>query len=110
LNLFDNSIWWLEYSKIKNPSIYIGAFEFDSKRNVILVADNGPGFSISTEQATKAFVSDKPGGMGIGLHLTDQIMSSLEGQLVFPEYGDFPIPRNYRKGAIVGLVFKKGDK
>jgi len=110
LNIIDNSIWWLGYSKTKNPSIYID-ISLDMKDFVcIVVADNGPGFTKPTEEIVKPFVSDKPGGMGIGLHLTEQIMSSLKGKILFPDKGDFDIPEKYSKGAKIVLAFIKGEK
>jgi signal transduction histidine kinase len=108
MNLIDNSIWWLGYAKIKEPEIYIdisGAFPGYVS---ILLADNGPGFTKPTEEIIKPFVSDKPGGMGIGLHLTNQIMESLGGKLLFPGLDIFDIPERYEDGAIIALAFKKG--
>lgn len=108
MNLFDNSIWWLKYSKTKNPSIYLDICDDIPGFVSIVVADNGPGFTMPTEEIVKPFVSDKPGGMGIGLHLTQQIMDSLKGNLVFPEMEDFDIPNKYEKGAKIALAFRKG--
>lgn len=45
--------------------------------------------------------------MGIGLHLTKEIMNSLNGKLLFPEPDDFDIPEEFKNGAIVALAFKK---
>ena len=73
----------------------------------IIVADNGPNFSKPTSEIIKPFVSDKTDGMGIGLHLTHQIMESLGGQLLFPEMDMFTIPSEYKNGAKVALAFKK---
>ena len=44
--------------------------------------------------------------MGIGLHLTNEIMESLGGKLIFPESEDFDIPEKYSKGAKTALAFK----
>lgn len=109
MNLFDNSIWWLGYSKTKHPRIFLDVSDALSGYVSIVIADNGPGFSKSTEEIVKPFVSDKPGGMGIGLHLTNQIMESLGGKLLFPELDIFEIPQRYENGAIIALAFKKGD-
>lgn len=108
MNLFDNSIWWLGYSKTKDPSIYVDICDDIPGFISVVVADNGPGFTMPTEEIVKPFVSDKPGGMGIGLHLTQQIMDSLKGNLVFPETDDFDIPKKYERGAKVALAFRKG--
>lgn len=110
MNLLDNSIWWLGYSQTKSPSILIDLSEEFPDHVSIVVADNGPGFTKPTSEIIKPFVSDKPGGMGIGLHLTHEIMESLGGQLLFPDASDFDIPRKYKKGAIIALAFRKGDR
>jgi len=110
MNLFDNSIWWLGYSKTKNPEIYLDISDSMPGYISILIADNGPGFTKPTDEIIKPFVSDKPGGMGIGLHLTHQIMESLGGKLIFPDLDIFDIPEQYENGAIIALAFKKGAR
>jgi signal transduction histidine kinase len=109
MNLFDNSIWWLRYSRVKDPSIYVDICDDIPGFISVVVADNGPGFTLPTEEIVKPFVSDKPGGMGIGLHLTQQIMDSLKGKLVFPDSDDFDIPKKYETGATIALAFRKGE-
>lgn len=110
MNLFDNSIWWLGYSKVKSPEIFLDISDKVAGYTTIVVADNGPGFTKSTEELVKPFISDKPGGMGIGLHLTDQIMQSLGGKLLFPDAEDFTLPERFEGGAIIALAFKKGER
>ena len=107
MNIFDNSIWWLGYSKTKNATVYIDISDQFPGHISIVIADNGPGFTKPTEEIVKPFVSDKPGGMGIGLHLTQQIMESLGGILLFPEMEWFDIPKKYANGAKIALAFKK---
>ncbi len=109
MNLFDNSIWWLGYSKTKSPMIFLDLSDQLPGYVSIILADNGPGFTKPTDEIIKPFVSDKPGGMGIGLHLTHQIMESLGGKLIFPEMEIFDIPDKYEKGAKIALAFKRGD-
>ena len=110
LNIFDNSIWWLGYAKTVNPSIFMDISDAYSGYTSIVIADNGPGFTKPTSEIIKPFVSDKPGGMGIGLHLTDQIMKALGGELLFPGMDIFDIPTKYAKGAIVALAFAKKEE
>jgi len=110
MNLIDNSIWWLGYSNTKNPKIYVDISDAYPGHVSVVVADNGPGFTKPTEQIIKPFVSDKPGGMGIGLHLTKEIMLSLGGKLLFPGMEYFDIPEEFSKGAILALAFKKEGK
>jgi len=107
MNLIDNAIWWLGYSNTKNPKIFVDISDAYPDHVSVVVADNGPGFTKPTEQIIKPFVSDKPGGMGIGLHLTREIMLSLGGKLLFPGMEHFDIPEEFRKGAIIALAFKK---
>ncbi len=110
MNLFDNSIWWLGYSKTQFPEIYIDISDQLSGYICILIADNGPGFTLPTDEIIKPFIGNKPGGMGIGLHLTYCIMESLGGKLVFPEMEIFDIPEKYERGAKIALAFKRGER
>lgn len=108
MNLFDNSIWWLGYSKIAEPKIYIDIVDDLEGYSTIVIADNGPGFTLTKDELISPFITTKPtgAGMGIGLHLTNEIMNSLRGKLIFPEPNEFDIPEEFRKGAIAALAFK----
>ena len=110
MNLFDNSIWWLKYAKIKDPKIYLTTTDEKNGYSTVIVADNGPGFIPSKDELGTPFLTAKPAGlgMGIGLHVTKEIMKSLGGMLIFPEKDDFDIPQQFQKGAIVALAFRKG--
>jgi len=110
MNLYDNSIWWLEYSRTKEPTIFIDISNTLPGYVCIIVADNGPGFTLPTDEIIKPFVSNKPDGMGIGLHLSNEIMESLGGKLIFPESEDFDIPEKYSKGAKIALAFKAKER
>lgn len=105
-NLIDNSIWWLEYTEQENKEIFISVIEKE-KYIEILIGDNGPGLNIDFEYAIKPFASGKPNdaGMGIGLHLVDQIMKAHNGELKFYDETDL-FPNNI-KGLKLGLRFKK---
>lgn len=111
MNLFDNSIWWLNYTKVNDPQIYVAVTDEYDGYNTVIVADNGPGFLPAKEELGTPFLTAKPAGlgMGIGLHVTKEIMKSLNGQLLFPEKDDFDIPNKFKNGAIVALAFKKGE-
>ncbi|WP_346961568.1 ATP-binding protein [Clostridium sp.] len=107
VNIVDNSIWWLQYARIDSKKIY-----FDITRDLegyisIIIADNGKGFTIPYDMATKPFISDKPGGMGLGLHLASELMSQHGGELMFPEFDDLQLPNEYRDGAVIALGFKE---
>lgn len=107
INLTDNSIWWQNYANVKRKKLYIDLIEEPKGYISILIADNGPGFTISTDDAVKPFVSDKPGGMGLGLHLAYEVMNSQKGELIFPEEGDYDLPNEFKKGAKLLLAFKR---
>ena len=106
LNILDNSIWWLSYHRRTKRKIFIGVSTRLSGYRTVIVADNGPGFSLPTDQLTEPFVTTKPGGMGLGLHIVKEIMSSHDGLLLFPEKGgDFELPKEFWAGAVVALAF-----
>ncbi|MGC4041200.1 MAG: ATP-binding protein [Flavobacterium sp.] len=107
INLTDNSIWWQNYANVKSKKLYVDIIEEPQGYVSILIADNGPGFTISPEDAVKPFISDKPGGMGLGLHLADEVMTSQKGLLIFPEPNEFDIPEDFNKGAKLLLAIKK---
>ncbi|MBF0274724.1 MAG: HAMP domain-containing histidine kinase [Nitrospinae bacterium] len=112
MNLFDNSIWWLKYAKVEQPQIYMNVSKKIHGYTTVIFADNGPGFTLSTDEIVKPFVTNKPDGMGIGLHLTQEIMKSLGGDLKFPnksEAEDLNVPKGFLEGAIVALSFKEKE-
>jgi signal transduction histidine kinase len=109
MNLVDNSIWWIDFTKSNEKSVYIDISPEYKGYTTIIVADTGPGFTVATELLGEPFVTAKPDGegMGIGLHLTKLIMESLGGKILYPDYGDFYVPEKYKNGAIVALAFKE---
>ena len=110
MNLIDNSIYWLEKAFQGNnelkKKIFINLDE-DEQNLFLILSDNGNGFLIPTENLTEPFVSAKPGGMGLGLHIASEIMEAQKGRLFFPDWGDFEIPEEFKEGAIVVFAFKK---
>jgi len=110
INIIDNSIWWLNYSKVQHRKIYLDISNEFSGYTTIVIADNGPGFTLPTEDVIKPFISNKEGGIGIGLHLAHEIMNSHGGELLFPSQDDFTLPKDFKAGAIIGLAFKKPKK
>lgn len=107
INVVDNSLWWLEYSRQKRKKLFVDIVEDPGGYISIIIADNGCGFSLSPELMTKPFVTDKPDGTGIGLHLTEMLMKAQGGQLMFPDFNDHNLPQEYSKGALIQLAFKK---
>jgi signal transduction histidine kinase len=110
VNVIDNSLWWLNYGKVQKKKIFIDISDELPGYLTLIIADNGPGFTITPEDAVKPFISNKEGGIGIGLHLAFEIMNSLGGELLFPSADQFTIPKEFKSGAIVALAFKKEKK
>ncbi len=114
INLVDNSMYWLDqkgFKAIENKEkfckkIFVGIEEEEKYLNLI-IADNGTGFLIPTDDITEPFVSAKPGGMGLGLNIASEIMEAHKGKIIFPENGDFEIPEEFKDGATIVLAFKK---
>jgi signal transduction histidine kinase len=107
LNLIDNAIYWFHRADIKDKKICITLSATSSKSLRILVADNGPGFSMPPEQMLKPFVSLKPGGMGLGLHIASEVLSAQGGSLEFPKFNETDLDKEFKNGAIVALNFKR---
>ncbi|MBQ3514502.1 MAG: ATP-binding protein [Lachnospiraceae bacterium] len=105
MNLVDNSIYWLTYSHIEDKKMYFDVSMDYEGFITIIVADNGYGFTLPTDQVIKPFVTDRVGGMGLGLHLADEIMKSSGGRMIFPDKGDVYLPEEFKRGAVVGLSF-----
>ena len=108
MNLIDNSIYWLDQKGADNATVYIGPSREFSEGPAIIVADNGPGFRDPPDLLVEPLISNKPDGMGLGLHLADEVMKAHGGTLYFPEVGEIELPPEI-DGAVVALVFK-GDK
>lgn len=111
MNIIDNSIWWLDYSK-KNEEKKLLMDIIDKPEGYlsIIIADNGSGFALPVEEITKPFVSAKPDGMGLGLHIVSEVMKAHEGLLLFPdenEMNEYNIPPDYKNGAKIILSFKR---
>jgi anti-sigma regulatory factor (Ser/Thr protein kinase) len=106
INVIDNSIYWLERAAYQNEQltkrIYVGMFR-NRDTYFVVVADNGPGFLLPTEEITEPFVTAKPGGIGLGLHIASEVMTAQGGRLSFPEPNDFDMPAEFRTGAIVAF-------
>jgi signal transduction histidine kinase len=114
MNLIDNSIFWLDQRGFKatenkekfSKKLFVNLVEEDKYLNLV-IADNGTGFLIPTDDITEPFVTAKPGGMGLGLHIANEIMEAQNGRLIFPDSGDFELPNEFKKGATIVLSFKK---
>lgn len=103
MNLVDNSIHWLD-TKAENRRIYIGTTLNLRGKPALVVADNGPGFLDDPEILTEPFFTRRPEGMGLGLHIADEVMKQHEGKLVFPEPDELELDPAF-DGAIVAMQF-----
>ncbi len=111
INLIDNSIYWLEIARnehksIEKKKIFINIVETENNIHII-VADNGTGFLLNTDELTQPFVTAKKSGMGLGLHIANEIMLSDKGKIYFPDFNEYEIPSEFKGGAIVSLIFPK---
>jgi signal transduction histidine kinase len=109
MNLIDNSIWWLDNKwgdRAEKKKIYIEALNDLDGHRAIVVADNGPGFIDPPEFLVEPFLSRKPDGMGLGLHVASEVMKAQGGELLFPDTGDIDLPKEF-DGAVVALSFKE---
>jgi nitrogen fixation/metabolism regulation signal transduction histidine kinase len=114
MNLVDNSIFWLDqrgFKAIENKEsfskkMFVNLVEEEKYLNLV-ISDNGTGFLIPTDDITEPFVTAKPGGMGLGLHIANEIMEAHNGRIIFPDKGDFELPNEFNEGATIVLAFKK---
>ena len=107
-NLFDNAIYWLDYQKIQDKKILIKTYKRD-KQIHLLIADNGKGFTIDFESATRPFITGRQDetSMGIGLHLANTIMEAHQSFLVQGDFNEEDLPEEFKEGAIIKLIFKE---
>jgi len=110
MNIMDNSIYWLEYNNTPYKRVYISLSKKIPDHISVIFADNGPGLTLPPEEIVKPFVSAKPDGMGLGLHIVSEIMKAHKGILRFPDADEVEIPSEFKKGAIVLFGFKKEEK
>ena len=116
MNLIDNSIYWLDQKAFKEleagesytKQIFIDVVD-DEVFIHIVIADNGTGILLPTEEITEPFVSGKKNGagMGLGLHIASEILNAQGGKISFPDDGEFEIPEEFNQGAKVVLSLKK---
>ncbi|MBP7792610.1 MAG: ATP-binding protein [Candidatus Goldbacteria bacterium] len=113
MNIIDNSIWWLDYSKKdknEEKKLFINLIDRPEGYLSIIIADNGSGFTLPAEEIIKPFVSAKPDGMGLGLHIVSEVIEAHKGLLLFPddsEIDDYNIPFEYKSGAIIVLSLRR---
>lgn len=107
INIIDNSIYWTTYAKKPNRKIYVKITDEIEGFVGIVIADNGTGFKIAGDDAIKPFVTTKTDGLGLGLNIVNEIMLAQNGAIIFPEYGDVSLPKEFIDGAVIMLAFAK---
>jgi len=106
MNLIDNSIWWLENKKPEKKSIILATSQELKEGPAIIIGDNGSGFMDDLEYMVQPFFTRKPDGMGLGMHIVDEIMKVHRGKIKILSQGDIRIPHEIN-GAVLALVFPK---
>lgn len=120
-NLIDNSIYWVSRNHDDDTgAIYIYLTGEIKGYITIAVCDNGPGFKIPPSMAVQPFVTGKPmnAGMGLGLHVTNEVMKAMNGKLLIMDAYDLQLPKHFlqisKTPTVVALAFKldecKGKK
>lgn len=104
MNLIDNSIYWLENKGGSDKRLHLGTTHEPDGNPGIVVADNGPGFDDPPEELVEPFFTRKPEGMGLGLHIVDEVMKTHDARLRFPARGEISLPEGLG-GAVVLLEF-----
>lgn len=89
LNLFTNSVYWLSQVPDTKRVIQVRLSFIDNRTRVrIHVDDSGPG--VPDEDAERIFwpgVTNKPGGIGMGLTVASELVSEYGGQLALATPG-----------------------
>lgn len=109
MNLIDNSIWWLDNKWADQPNkkkLFVGAVADLYGHPAIIVADNGPGFIDPPDMLIEPFVTRKPEGMGLGLHIASEVMKAQGGALLFPHKDELDLPSGI-DAAVIALSFPK---
>jgi signal transduction histidine kinase len=106
MNLIDNSIWWLENKKPTKKYLFLSTSQELKEGPAIIIGDNGSGLMDDLEYMVQPFFTRKPDGMGLGLHIVDEVMKVHKGKLKILQPGDVRIPKEIN-GAVLALVFPK---
>lgn len=79
VNLFDNSVFWINYSKKETKRILVAVKKVDKAKARVSVSDSGIG--IRQEDAEKIFqpgITSKPHGIGMGLVIVTELLNNYD--------------------------------
>lgn len=77
VNLVDNAVYWLRDQNLPRT------IRLDVEGNTMIVADNGPGIPVEDRDAIfEAGFTRKPGGRGLGLHISRDALKRVGYELV----------------------------
>ena len=79
INLFDNAVFWINYSKKLDKRIIVKAHRLNDNRATIIVSDSGVG--ITVDDVSKIFqpgITAKPHGIGMGLVIVTELLNNYE--------------------------------
>lgn len=113
-NLVDNAIHWTKLKSEESGDEYRPAVRLLTLKDwfkegpALVVVDNGPGFSLTADQAILPFKTTRSAGMGLGLYYTDKVMETIGGRLIVASCDDLDLQKPYT-GAAVVMVFKEAE-
>lgn len=79
VNLFDNAVYWIKYSKRESKEISIRVRRCNERKAKITVSDSGVG--IIRDDADKIFqpgITSKPNGIGMGLVIVTELLNNYD--------------------------------
>lgn len=105
-NLIDNAIYWSRKGSEKPGSTKNGAILVTNVTEIIgkpsiAIIDNGPGFSLTPEDAIKPFIFKRLGGTGLGLYFSHLTMQALGGSLTITSGRELDVSQSHLGGAVI---------
>ena len=109
-NAINNALFWCRMLRDSNPDhkpavAVRTSWNAQTDSGLIAIIDNGPGFTLSKDQAIQPFISTRPGGMGLGLYFADQTMEICGGSFEVTSASELSdeleIPDAYNGAAVV---------